>query len=256
MGWDILSWSYSVVRKDLKLLLFPVMSVGGAGLAALLFLQFRLFYGLNYAALFLWYVAATFLMVFFNCALAACALAHFAGRPASLGYGLGQAAARVSNIFLWALLSSTVGILIRMIDRRLSLAGKIAVWLFGAAWGMATFLVVPILVVEDMGPVEALKRSAEMLRKSWGDQLTARIRLGWFGLLLFAPALLLGIAGAFRAPLFWAAAIVYGGLVAAFITASQGVFQAAMYRQLTTGQAPAGLADVLGYRTAPRFDGR
>jgi Family of unknown function (DUF6159) len=247
MGWDILSWSYSVVRKDLKLLLFPLFSGGAAAVAGCLFVLMHHF---NYLALFAWYVAATFLMIFGNCALAACALAHFSGEQPSLGYGFEKAGSHAGEILLWSVLSSTVGVALRAIERRASIAGQIAVWLFGAAWGMATFFVVPVLVAEGVGPIEALKRSSALLRDSWRDQLVARVRLGWFGLLLFAPALLLGMAGAIANPLFLAAALLYGVLVAAFVTAAQGIFQAALYRQLTTGQAPAGLPNVLTYRSS------
>lgn len=239
MGWDILNWSFSVVRKDLKLLLFPLVSGGAAAAAAVFFVIFRQAGNWSYPWLFLWYVATTFLMIFGNCALAACALAHFAGREASLGYGFQQAAGRAGNILLWSLLSSTVGLVIRGIERHLSGAGKIGVWLFGAAWGVATFFVIPILVVEDRGPFEALRESTRLVRDTWCDQLVARVRLGWRGLLLFAPVLLLAMAGTLQNPIFWAPAVAYGVLVAAFVSAANGVFQAALYRSATSGEPPA-----------------
>jgi uncharacterized membrane protein len=50
-----------------------------------------------------------------------------------------------------------------------------------------TFLVVPVLVVEDIGPVEAIKRSAHLLKKTWGEQLIGEIGISlFFGIIALA----------------------------------------------------------------------
>jgi TatD family hydrolase len=67
-------------------------------------------------------------------------------------------------IFQWALLAATVGIILKMIEGRSSIIGKLVAGLIGLAWTLASFLVVPILAFEELGPFEALSRSAELFR--------------------------------------------------------------------------------------------
>ena len=239
MGWDMLSWSFAVLRKDLKLLLFPLISGSAAAVAGFLVAGFHSSDAAGYATLFLWYLAVSVVMVFSNCALAACALAHFAGRQTSLSYGIQQAAARSGDIFLWALLSSTLGLAIHALERRLSFGGKLAVWLFGVAWGTATFFVVPILIAEDRGPLESLRRSSRLLPKTWSDQLVTQIRLGWGSAVVFLPVMAIGLLGGFHVPVYRAIAIAYAGVVTAAVMAAQGIFQAALYRYAAFGEAPA-----------------
>ena len=64
--------------------------------------------------------------------------------------------------------------------------GQIIASLGGMAWNLATYLVVPVLVVENVGPLEAVKRSANYLKKTWGEQIAGNFSVGIiFGLILF-----------------------------------------------------------------------
>ena len=53
---------------------------------------------------------------------------------------------------------------LRMISERSGNLGRIVTSLVGLAWNLATYLVVPVLVIEGVGPVEAIKRSAGLLK--------------------------------------------------------------------------------------------
>jgi amino acid transporter len=65
------------------------------------------------------------------------------------------------------------------------------------AWSLATFLAVPVLVAEDLGPVEAIKRSSQLLKKTWGEQIVGGLSIGLvFGLLAIA-VVILGAAAIF-----------------------------------------------------------
>ena len=46
--------------------------------------------------------------------------------------------------------------------------GKVLVGILGIAFSLLSFLVVPILVVEKRGPIEALKESTSLFKKTWG----------------------------------------------------------------------------------------
>ena len=76
---------------------------------------------------------------------------------------------------------------LRAISERAGFVGKIVVGLLGFAWNVATYLVVPVLAVENVGPIEAVKRSASYLRKTWGEQIVGNLGMGSvFGLMTFA----------------------------------------------------------------------
>lgn len=250
MGWELFGWSFSVIWKHKQLILFPMFSAVAAAVGmGLWFLQLR---GVShpgwedYALLAPAYLIVTFVMVFFNCALAACAQAYFSGGEPTLGYGIAHAAARVAPIFGWAVVSTTVGILLNAIERRAAWAAKIAIWLFGFAWGMTTYLVVPVLIAEDRGAVGSVRRSAQLMRDTWGDQLVAEIRFGWRGLLVFLPAVILGAIGANGYPPFLLLAAAWFAIGAAAISAAKGVFEVALYRYAALGETPAGWSpDVL-----------
>ncbi|MDR3701554.1 MAG: DUF6159 family protein [Candidatus Sulfopaludibacter sp.] len=249
MGWELFGWSFAVLRRNKRLMLFPLFSTAAALIALGLCLGgwqvsvpdvVRQVSPRN----FLWLAPAwfltNFLIVFFNCALAACAQAQFSGEQPTLRYGLRQAASRVAPILGWSLLSATVGLVLNAIERRASWAGKLALWLFGFAWEMATYLVLPVLIAERRGPIESIRRSAQLVRETWGDQLVAEIRFGWRGLVFFLPCLIVGVLGANGYPVLLPVAVAGFILAMAALSAARGVFEVALYRYAAGGELPAG----------------
>jgi len=248
---DLIAASFSVLRQNKQLIVFPVLSTIAAILVVVAFAGFGLvtahpssqLHGFGVAAypiLFAWYCMSAFGAIFFNCALAAGAQECLAGGHPTVAFGLRRALDRVGAILLWAIISSTVGIILNFIERRVPLAGKIAVWLFGAAWGMASYLVVPVLIVEDRNAVESVRRSSQLLRDTWGQQLTAGIRFGWRFLLFLVPGIILGAIGMnYYLPLI-ALAFVYIVALVAAMSAASGIFKVALYRYAAGGSLPAG----------------
>ena len=211
-GWCLAQQSLRVLQLDKELLLFPAMS----GLACLLVLaSFALPLWqtgevqvvlnerqapqspLVYVVLFAFYFVNYFVIVFLNVGLIACAMIRFRGGDPTVGDGLRAAMARLPQIAGWALVSATVGMLLRVIESRSEKVGQIVAGLMGMAWGAATYFVVPVLVVEKVGPVDAVKRSFAILRKTWGETLTANFSIGLFVflayLVAFVPLLLGGL---------------------------------------------------------------
>src|SRR5262249_35476691 len=119
-----------------------------------------------YVILFAFYAVNYFVIVFFNSALVACAIIRFKGGEPTVSDGLRAASNRLPQILAWALVSATVGIVLRTLESRSEKLGQIAAALVGAAWSIATYFVVPVLVVERVGPVEAVQRSFAVLRKT------------------------------------------------------------------------------------------
>lgn len=246
MTWDLVIRSFAVLGKDRKLILFPLLSgILGLALAVLCFyspLTGALRRGspvTEYAVLFLCYCAFQTGMIFCNCALAACAQVRFAGGSPSLADGWRRAAGRIGPIVWWALLSATVGLVLRAVLARVGFLGRIASRLLGFAWELATFLVVPVLVIEDLDVRASIRRSAGLLRATWGEQLTVNLSLGWIFLLFAIPGIVLGVLGR-TASLGPAPAVLYFLLLIAAITAVGGIFEVALYRYAVSGQPPDG----------------
>ena len=130
--------SFSVLRKDKKLVLFPILSgMSTLAVAAMYFLplfhmgvleQYKAYRTVDptvYAWLFLWYCTNYFVIIFFNCALAACAQIRFGGGEPTLGAGMAQAGWKIPSILMWAVVASTVGMILHAIEERSSWLGKI-----------------------------------------------------------------------------------------------------------------------------------
>jgi len=246
-SWDLMIRSFRVLRRDKQLILFPILSTLAAAAVSVPF-AFALFQGglprhwepIDFAVAFAWYLFANFAIIFLNCALAASAQDVFNGGEASLGKGIGVAAARAPEILMWSLVSSTVGIFLRWLDERAGLLGRIAIGILGFGWSMATYLIVPVLVIEERGVMGSIRRSGELLRKTWGEQLSGAIAFMWAGLLFAVPAVVIGAIGINR---FWPllpVAALYILAMAATFSAARQIFAVALYRYATTGEAPDG----------------
>ena len=138
--------------------------------------------------LFLFYLVVYFIINFFLTALVGAALQRLEGGDPSFGDGLGIARSRAGIILGYSAIAATVGVLLSLLRGRQgqSGAGAIAAGIGGLAWGVATFLVVPVLAAKGLGPIAAIKESSALLRRTWGEQLTGSFGLGAvFGILMF-----------------------------------------------------------------------
>jgi hypothetical protein len=197
-----------------------------------------------WAWLFLFYLANYFVVVFFNVALVSAAGDRLASGHATLDQGLQVAWARKGKILQWALLAATAGILLRMLEERVSWLGRLGVSFIGVAWTLATYFVVPVLAAEDLAPVEALARSADLFRQRWGEQVAGGFSFGVIFTLLALPAAIFPLYGATlgRAAMIAGTvlAVVYWLLLGVLSAAVRGTFMAGLYRYATTGNVPVG----------------
>jgi hypothetical protein len=204
-GWTLTKQSFHVLSLDKELLLFPLLS----GIACILVLisfavplwttgQVQAMNAdgdivhnpLAYIVLFAFYFINYFVIVFFNSALVACAVIRFKGGDPTVSDGLRAASNRLPQIAAWALVSATVGLVLKLIAERSGKVGEIVSSLFGAAWSIATYFVVPIIVVERASPVDAFKRSVAVLRRSWGESLVANAGIGFIVFLASIAAMI------------------------------------------------------------------
>lgn len=198
------------------------------------------------------YFVNYFVVVFFNTALVSCALFRFNGGNPTVADGLRAAASRLPQIAAWALLAATVGMILRAIEEKVDFVGKLVVSLIGLAWTVVTFLVVPVLAVEKLGPIAAVRRSTDLLRRSWGENLAGQFSLSAVGFLLGLPGILVVVLAGFLAAKTGSLvlALSIGGLGALYLIALsiatstiQQVFLAGLYLYAAQGKVPAGFSE-------------
>lgn len=197
---------------------------------------------------FLTYFVVNVIVTFFNASLISCAIARFNGEDSSASAGMKAALKRWPQILGWALLNATVGTILQMLKERAGWIGRLVLGLIGMAWTIATFFVVPVLVIEGVGPVEAVKRSTAVLKKTWGESLVAQVGvstvMGLISLAVFLPMLAIGVVLMAAANQIVLGALVIGlGVVAMVLIGLVGstlkmILVAACYRMATTGLVP------------------
>jgi hypothetical protein len=201
-----------------------------------------------YVVVFAFYFCNYFVITFCNAALISCALIRFNGGEPSVGDGLSAAASRLPQILAWSLVSATVGCLLKVVESANEKAGQFISAILGTAWAIMTYFVVPVLVVEKVGPFEAIQRSVAILKKTWGEALVGRMGMGFFLFLLALPGVVLMAMGVFvlAGPMqvvgfgLIALAVIDFLLYGAVSSALQGIFVGALYQYASHGSVPDG----------------
>jgi hypothetical protein len=255
-SWGLVKASASVLRADKELMLFPILS----SLATLLVLAtfalpifaLKLFadgFNLFGAVIgFAFYFCQYSVIVFFNSALVAAATIRLEGGDPTFSDGIRTAKARLPAILGYAAIAATVGVLLQSLRNR---DNNVIVRMIGSglgmAWTLATFLVVPVLVNREIGPVDALKESVALLKKTWGENAIGNVGIGAAFGLITTLVVLVGIAATFLA---WQASVGLAiGVAALFVigvlvlgvtqAALSGIYSAALYRYAVSHEAPA-----------------
>jgi hypothetical protein len=262
-SWELVKQSFAILRSDKQLMLFPVLSAisclivtaviatGGTLLMMPAFAnaaasgeQFHP----NQSPLFLFgmftlYVANYFVIVFFNVALVGVANSRLMGGTWTFRDGIELAWARKFTIFQWALVAATVGMILRTLEERMGLIGRIIMRIIGVAWALACYFVVPVLAFEDLTPIEAVKRSSKLFRDTWGEKVIGGFSFSLVSFVLMLPGIGLFIVatmlGGIKGLLFGLAImILYFLMLSVMMSAVQGIFNAALYRYACFKQVP------------------
>ncbi len=266
--WNLYKQSFNVLSADAEIVLFPVLSaVSAILLAAGFFFPLYLNGTLQaishrkagweeYALLFVWYYLNTFVVIFFNSALVGCADIRLSGGDPTVRDGLRIALARLGTIAAWSLVAATAGLLLSSLrDRRNKLVSLLASGL-GLAWALITYLIVPVIILENRTIFGSIQRSSELFRKRWGEEVAGSFGFGLLSLLLCVPALLIGwMAFSFDRVLAIIFVIWYLLILAAITSAVKGIFTVALYRYAIEGNAPAGFSAALIDETLGRKHG-
>ncbi len=257
--WRITKLSWRVLQLDRELIFFPVMGVIGAaivgGVAAGVFGATgafdRLgggeaeFNAVDVIIALIAYFGGLYMVIFFNSALVAAARERLEGGDPNVMSGIRAVRGMWLAILGWTLISGTVGLILQALQSAardnangvMRIIAIILVSLLQTAWAYITFFVIPVLVVERIGPISAIRRSGGLLRQTWGEQLTASFSFFFIYLLAIIIVAIPVAILAFIAPI--AAIIVgviLGGLALASVAAMEGIFKAALYEWVAEGK--------------------
>ena len=249
-SFQLVGQSYRILMQDKELMVLPLISgmfilivvaamSAGFGLSAS-HLQQR--GPALYIPLFLFYVVTYAIGIFFQAAIVAGATERMRGGDPTIGSALGAAAHRFWPIVMWAVVAATVGMVIRAIHDRVGFVGRIITGLLGVAWSLATFFIVPVLVLEDRSIPDSFRRSVSVFRDTWGETVVGGTTLGaatlcaWLTLIAITGLLAMAIGVAALAVFFSGAVVLM-----VFFSALQGVYVASLYRFAAGHGATGGL---------------
>ena len=251
---ELLKSTWGVLREHKQLVVFPIVSavVSIILIAALALPAFFLTGAkdgnitnpaLFYVFFFIFYFIGSFVVIFFNTGLIACAQECLRGGDPDFKYGMGIAAKNIGKIATWALISATVGMLLKMIRERLGFLGAILGSVLGIAWNLLTFFVIPVFIFQGFGVIDSIKESAGLFKRTWGENMLARFSLG----LIFFVVALIGLvpiglsiitksAGLIIAVS--ALVLMYWTVLAVLSASLSGILATALYDYALTGQVP------------------
>lgn len=264
--------SWHVLKADKELLLLPIISALASIVVAATFViplvvagsfdeTGETMGGGTIITVFVMYAVLAYVTIFFNAALVSAAHERLTGGDPTLGSAMAGARRRAGKILPWALVSATVSIILRAIEERAGFVGQLVAGLAGMAWAVVTFLVLPIIVIEGIGVGDAIKKSGNMFRRTWGENLAAQVGFGIIGFLAVLPAFViiaLGVsAGSGAAVVSVALGVLWLIGVAVVMSALSVVFQTALYHYAADGTVPSGYfdADLMSSAFGPKRSG-
>jgi len=199
---------------------------------------------------FLWYFVNFLIVFFFNTALVSVALKRLNGETATVADGLQLAVSRIPSIVMYAVIAASVGTVLKIVENRIGGIGRIVAGSVGFAWSIASAMVVPVLAAENVGPIDAIRRSVELLRRNWGENLIGNAGIGvvatfLFGVVIAAGGGLFVVGLKLRSITLMALGIL--GSIAALIAVSlvnstlHSIYMAALYRYADGGKHSQGI---------------
>jgi len=272
-SWNITKLTFSVIGQDKEMLLFPFF----ASIASVLYVAAILVpsgvlqvlgesdaagaaWGvMEYAILFVVYVGLAFIATFFNVCVVYTTKTRFEGGDATFMESIRFGMSKIAIIFQWSLLAATVGLALAMLERlaeRLGGVGEIVVKIIrsvlGMVWSVLTLFVVPVLVYENVSPKQAIRRSKDILKKTWGESLARSFGLGMiqFACILAVIGITVGLGTLVSQGPGTLLVVVFGGIgllgIVLVFNVANTIFNTALYVYASTGKEPVAFdAEVL-----------
>jgi len=256
--WRLTKHSWSLLKQDRELLWLPVLSmltilaiVAAAAVVGFVTGSFDASGGaesVEGSAVVLGLVfafVATATVVYFEGALVAGAHERMTGGDPTVRSAMSKAASRLPSLLGWALITMTVGLVLRFLRERLGWLGQMLTFLAEAAWGVATYLVVPAIIIDDFRSFASVKHSMSLVRRTWGENLIAQAGFGLLGFVIALPIILVAVLIATLVPgIGLYIGIAVGGIgvlaVSVVVSALSLYFKTALYEYATDGVAHGG----------------
>jgi hypothetical protein len=261
----IFSQSWQILKQDKELAWFPVLSAI-TSLIALAFFAAVIFFTflkgdihmlqtmsesqptgpVGYSILFAYYIVMFCITNYFLAGLYAIVHGRFNGQNLSMSDGIAHANKNFNKIFIWSLISATVGLVLQIIADRSKIIGNIVAGIFGAAWNILTYFSLPSLVIGQRSIKDSFKESASVIRKTWGETIIINFSMGlFFGCIFFlGTALAIGIVILVPiSQIFLIVSILYIIFFVTMIIISStlgAIFKLALYEYAVTGVIPNG----------------
>ena len=258
-----------VLAVDKELVVFPLLSFIGLVAVTLSFMGVGFGIGsldrigsgdaanaaqpIDYVVGLTFYFTSYFVIIFFNSALVYAAHFRLAGGDPNVRTGLNGAMKHLPAIFLWALVSGAVGLILKMLSNRSrqgggmqAIIGQIVIGLLGAAWTMVTYFVVPLIVIEGRGFTDSFRGSLSLFKRTWGEQVIGNFGLGLAGMLGFLVAglalallfVVFSVLGTVGIGLWAIIAVATMATLALVFATLDGIYKAALYHYAATGEVP------------------
>jgi hypothetical protein len=258
-SWQLVKASANVLKTDKELVVFPILSAVALVIVSLIFVlpmivanifddMFKGSSILGYAILFLFYIVQYCVIFFSNTALVGAALIRLRGGDPTVSDGLHIALRRLGPILGYAVIAATFGMVLKLIsEKSKNFLAQMLLSFLQFGWNVATFLVVPVLAIENVGPIDAIKRSAAYLKKTWGEQIVGDLAISTIftfiniGIILLGVILTIGAVSS-NAPtaiviaiiLLFVMVLIFSILIGSTLSS---IFVAAVYQFTTSGNA-------------------
>ncbi len=216
-GWELAKSSWHVLKLDKELSTLPLI---GFGISLLVLIPYGLMAILSTTVMhnadgtvsgasfdmghwgllitFSLYAIMALIGNFFTAALIRGAIDRFEGKDPTVKSSVAAAWQHRGSIAAFSLFASTIGYLLQIAEQKVPFAGRIALWIAGTAWAIATFFALPVIVTSDkaVGPIEAVRESAGTVKRVWGESIVAQLGIGLVGgLVLLAYTASLAVVG-------------------------------------------------------------
>ncbi len=267
-SWEIFKSSVRVIKIDKEILAFSFTELVLYFIVLGVFIFLIIFNrgifgkgGLAYAWIFLVYLGFAFINSFFSLCITHTSLERFNGKSPTINKTVRFALSKFFIILKWAILSATVGILLKILEETSKKSKgaegfvlKISEKVFGLAWKVTTVFVIPVISTESVGPFKAIKKSTKILKRTWGESLVRYFGVGAIQMLTFLIGFfvfaLLGVAILFINPLLIVVPaglfVIYSTFIWVFFSSVNEVFNSAIYFYATTGKRASGYSkDIL-----------
>lgn len=271
---SVMGSSWAILKKDKEIIFFSMLSglylsVLFIGWGALMIHAFPeglermkadpFSYGWEpYAYAFLLYLGIQLISSFFNGAIVASAARRLSGGDPTVSSGFSDAFKHLPSIFIWAFISAFFVMLLDLVRSKKGL-GR---WISGAmrmAASVATFFVLPFIMIEGQMPIRAIASSVALIKKTWGEQVIGNLSFSLLFFLINIPGLVSVFYGLFQWEqvfLRWAgigAGSLYLVISVSACNSLSEIFRTVLYFYIRDGKTPEGFeASVIqsAFRTA------